>query len=97
MRAMPAVLVTSGPYALTRNPMYAGHLLFTAGLAIATCSPLAALLLAERWIRFERRIRIDERRLAQRFGAHFDAYRERVPRWLPRPAFPLAATPGAGA
>ncbi|GMV07975.1 MAG: hypothetical protein AMXMBFR53_42500 [Gemmatimonadota bacterium] len=29
---------------------------------------------------------LEERELAQRFGAAWDAYRTRVPRWIPRSA-----------
>lgn len=83
MRSLPAALVVGGPYAHTRNPMYLGHLVFTAGLAVATRSPLALALLAERWLRFQRRIETDERRLAERFGVDYEAYRMKVPRWLP--------------
>jgi protein-S-isoprenylcysteine O-methyltransferase Ste14 len=84
MRSLPAALVTTGPYANTRNPMYLGHLVFTAGLLLATRSPLALALLVERWLRFSRRVEADEQRLSSLFGDRYEAYRRAVPRWLPR-------------
>src|SRR5512138_3502268 len=45
MKTMPDSLVTGGPYAYTRNPMYLGHLIFLAGLALTLHSELAAVIL----------------------------------------------------
>ena len=83
MSTEPRRLVTGGPYAHTRNPMYLGHLMFSAGLALAVRSPLALVLLFERWRRFSAQVRVDERRLTKIFGAQYDAYLRSVPRWLP--------------
>ena len=85
--AHPDRLVTTGPYALVRNPMYLGHLVFLAGAVALTRSPAALAGLAIQWQRFAERVAIDERRLADRFGHEYVEYVERVPRWLPRPAF----------
>jgi protein-S-isoprenylcysteine O-methyltransferase Ste14 len=84
-QGMPERLVEDGPYRWTRNPMYAGHLAFLAGLALSTRSPVAAGLLGwhVRW--FGDRVGKDEQRLAERFGAAYDEYCARTPRWLPRP------------
>jgi protein-S-isoprenylcysteine O-methyltransferase Ste14 len=79
----PVRLVTDGPYGLTRNPMYLGHLTFVVGLAAATRSPLAVLLGARQLARFRERVRVDEERLERIFGEEYRAYRARVPRWLP--------------
>lgn len=81
----PNRLVITGPYALSRNPMYLGHLIFTAGLALSFGSPLAWLLLAERWRRFSRQVDEDEERLEGLFGAAYTRYKATVPRWLPTP------------
>jgi protein-S-isoprenylcysteine O-methyltransferase Ste14 len=78
----PAALVTDGPYAVTRNPMYLGHLVFAAGLVGATRSPLAVALFIERLVRFRRRVAVDETRLERLFGDEYRAYRQRVPRWI---------------
>jgi protein-S-isoprenylcysteine O-methyltransferase Ste14 len=84
-QGMPDRLVTSGPYAWSRNPMYAGHLTFLAGLAVASGSPAAAAVLAGHVPWFARRVGRDEARLRDRFGASYDAFAARVPRWLPNP------------
>lgn len=78
----PTALVTDGPYAMTRNPMYLGHLIFMAGLVGATRSPLAVALFVERIVRFRRRVAIDEARLERLFGDEYRSYRARVPRWI---------------
>src|SRR5690606_16047478 len=44
MDTPPERLVTTGPFALSRNPMYMGHIIFLAGLALALHSWLAAAL-----------------------------------------------------
>ena len=80
---LPTRLLTDGPYAYSRNPMYLGHLLFSLGLLLVTRSPLAALLLVERLVRFQRRVERDEVRLLEQFGAEYRAYLGRVRRWLP--------------
>jgi len=85
--AEPERLVTDGPYGLTRNPMYLGHLVFLSGLVALTRSPVALAGLGLQWQRLAERARLDERRLADRFGHEYVEYVERVPRWLPRPAF----------
>lgn len=82
--ALPARLVTDGPYAISRNPMYLGHLAFLAGLIGATRSPFAVLFAIRQLVRFRRRVRIDERRLEDTFGDEYRAYVERVPRWFVR-------------
>jgi protein-S-isoprenylcysteine O-methyltransferase Ste14 len=82
-QGMPDRLVTTGVYARTRNPMYLGHLVFMTGAALVTRSPLAigALAVAGPW--FGGRVAKDEGRLAVAFGAEYEEYRRRVPRWLP--------------
>ena len=79
----PDRLLTGGPYALTRNPMYLGHLIFMLGLALSTGSGLAwAILLANiPW--FQHRVMFDEQRLREKFGWEYEEYCRRVKRWLP--------------
>ena len=82
--AEPERLVTAGPYAVVRNPMYLGHLVFLAGLVALTRSPAALAGLFIQGQRFSERVAVDERRLADRFGHEYVEYTERVPRWSPR-------------
>lgn len=79
----PDRLVTTGVYAHTRNPMYLGHLVFLAGLTAATRSPLALAVTAALVPWFDERARTDHRRLLELFGAEYERYAARVPRWLP--------------
>ena len=79
----PQRLVTSGPYRLSRNPMYVAvvtvlagwctasdsRALFIYGVAALCAVALRVVLVEEPWA-------------ARRFGAEWDAYRTRVPRWL---------------
>src|SRR5262245_51656986 len=63
----PTHLVTGGPYRFTRNPMYLGHLIFFAGLAVTFRSWFALALLAANAIWFHRRVLADEARLITQF------------------------------
>lgn len=83
MEVPPDVLVKSGPYRFTRNPMYLGHLIFMLGLAITLWSAFALLLLVLRAIWFNSRVRHDEQRLRDKFGTEYDDYCAQVRRWIP--------------
>lgn len=79
----PERLVTTGPYAYTRNPMYLGHIFFLTGLTLAAKSPLAALIAVGTAIWFHFRVLGDERKLVQLLGKPYVAYTRRVRRWIP--------------
>ncbi|HZT64117.1 MAG TPA: isoprenylcysteine carboxylmethyltransferase family protein [Burkholderiales bacterium] len=79
----PERLVTDGPYRWCRNPMYLGHLIFFAGLALALQSWLAAAVLAIHAVWFDRRVKSDEARLIALFGDAYRDYQIRVKRWIP--------------
>jgi protein-S-isoprenylcysteine O-methyltransferase Ste14 len=79
----PDRIVDAGPYRWVRNPMYLGHLVFLAGLALALRSWLGAAVLAAHVAWFHRRVREDEARLADRFGDAYRDYCRRVKRWIP--------------
>jgi len=87
-------LVTEGPYAITRNPMYLGWSAGVLGLALASRSAwmLIAWALAVRAL--DREVKAEESRLSSRFGLAYAAYRTRVPRYLPR--FRRSPASGAG-
>jgi protein-S-isoprenylcysteine O-methyltransferase Ste14 len=81
--APPRHLVTSGPYRLSRNPMYVGVVTILTGwwllwdsrtlliyaLAVLGAVHVRVLLAEEPWA-------------ARNFGAEWEAYRVRVPRWI---------------
>jgi protein-S-isoprenylcysteine O-methyltransferase Ste14 len=83
MQTPPERLVTSGPYAYCRNPMYLGHIIFLTGVALTLRSELAALIAVASAVWFHFRVRRDEQRLAERFGAPYREYTARVKRWIP--------------
>jgi hypothetical protein len=83
MKTMPERLVTGGPYAYTRNPMYLGHLLFLAGLALTLRSELGAVIFLANVVFFHVRVRRDEERLREFFGEAYAQYCARVKRWIP--------------
>jgi protein-S-isoprenylcysteine O-methyltransferase Ste14 len=76
-------LVSSGVYALTRNPMYLGFLLVLAGWAVFLSNVLGLLLLPV-FVFYMNRFQIEpeEKALAILFGPAFNAYQSRVRRWL---------------
>lgn len=83
LRNPPERLVTSGIFAYTRNPMYLGHLIFIAGLAIALRSYLGAALLIAHVPWFQMRVLRDEARLREMFDEQYAAYTKKVKRWIP--------------
>jgi hypothetical protein len=79
----PERLVAGGPYRFCRNPMYLGHLIFLAGLALTLESWIAAGVFALHAVWFDRRVREDEARLSALFGDRYREYLARVKRWIP--------------
>jgi protein-S-isoprenylcysteine O-methyltransferase Ste14 len=80
-------LVTSGPFALVRNPLYFGNMMIYAGIGIMSMAlfpwlPLVALV----WfaIQYHLIVTREEEYLAERFGAAYAEYRAAVRRFLPR-------------
>ena len=76
-------LVTRGIYRLSRNPMYVGMLLLLLGWAVLLGSGLAALVCPLFYLWIDRlQIPFEERHIRALFGKEYDAYRQRVRRWL---------------
>jgi len=87
-------LITSGPYAFTRNPLYLGTAAVAAGLLVAAHSWTVALLGAVYFIAFyPAAMRSEERKMRARYGSAFDAYAARVPLFWPRRPPPGSAQP----
>jgi protein-S-isoprenylcysteine O-methyltransferase Ste14 len=79
----PSALITNGVFAWSRNPMYVGMVLILFGIAVLVGSLTPFLVPAGFAVLMDRRfIRPEERMLATKFGAQWDAYRARVRRWL---------------
>jgi protein-S-isoprenylcysteine O-methyltransferase Ste14 len=83
MDTPPERLVTTGPFAWCRNPMYLGHIIFLLGLTLSLQSVLAALITVATAVWFQFRVQRDERRLSERFGQPYVDYAARVKRWIP--------------
>lgn len=78
-------LNTRGPYAHVRNPLYVGNFGICAGLLLIANDPWVTLLaLAFFFGEYFFIIRAEENFLRSRFGAQFDDFCARVPRWIPR-------------
>jgi protein-S-isoprenylcysteine O-methyltransferase Ste14 len=78
-------LVTEGPYALVRNPIYTGMLgmLVATGLALSRPAGLVVALVLFGVGTFVR-VRSEEKLLREAFGAQFEVYARRVPAVFPR-------------
>lgn len=92
-------LVTAGPYAYIRNPLYAGNFITAAGFAIAftgrNCPVMRALLvggsLAAMAAIYATIVPHEEAFLREQFGQSFERYCDNVQRYVPR------STPSEGA
>jgi protein-S-isoprenylcysteine O-methyltransferase Ste14 len=83
MKIPPERLVTGGPYAWCRNPMYLGHLIFLLGLALTLQSVVALGPLVLTLVLLQMHVLEDEKRLQELFGVDYEAYAARVNRWIP--------------
>ena len=78
-------LVTTGPYSLTRNPLYFFSLLGFTGVGFATETFTLGIALTVFFLAaYPVVIANEEKVLRGRFGSAFDDYCARVPRFLPR-------------
>lgn len=87
---MPAnpvsTLVNTGPYRLSRNPMYLALAMIQLGIALSTANAWDFLTLAV-YVLLTRLLVInpEERYLRQRFGDAYVRYCAQVPRWIGLP------------
>jgi protein-S-isoprenylcysteine O-methyltransferase Ste14 len=79
----PLQLVISGPYRVSRNPMYVSVLTIVAGWCVLWDSrTLVYYALGTLTAVYARVLWIEEPWAARTFGSDWDAYRGRVPRWF---------------
>ena len=81
-------LVTSGPYAWVRNPLYAGTALIAAGLAVASRRWAAAALLAAFFLLVYLPVVEQEEQHLRKLFPEYEEYARRTPRFLPRRRMP---------
>ena len=78
-------LTTTGPYALTRNPLYIANTLICVGLTAASelfwMAPITLVWCA---IVYSLVVRYEEGRVLRKYGRPFQQYMAAVPRWMPR-------------
>jgi protein-S-isoprenylcysteine O-methyltransferase Ste14 len=82
MSLVPETLAASGPYGVSRNPMYVSEQVVVLGWAALFGSPrvlggAAALAAGMRYA-----VSREEKTLETRFGDAWDEYAARVPRWI---------------
>ncbi|MEO8946106.1 MAG: isoprenylcysteine carboxylmethyltransferase family protein [Gemmatimonadaceae bacterium] len=86
-------LVTYGPFARSRNPLYNGNFLIWMGFAVISgvfwFLPVAIVLFA---IEYSLIVRFEEGVLESTFGAEYLAYKSRTARWIPS----TSSTPAEG-
>jgi len=79
-------LVTYGIFSWVRNPLYVGNFLVWMGFAVISgvlwFIPVAAVIFA---IEYTLIVRYEEGVLETIFGQEYLAYKQRTPRWFPRP------------
>jgi len=81
----PKKLVVEGPYGLVRNPMYWS----VASVMLGEAAVFHSVALAELAVAFFAGVNLfvllyEEPALRRKFGAEYEEYCRRVPRWLPR-------------
>ena len=97
-RTKRGALMTAGPFALVRNPLYVGNFGILIGLVLASgllwMLPVAWLVFA---LRSSAITRFEEAALVARFGEAYLDYARAVPKWWPRRAGLHRALRDAGA
>lgn len=76
-------LVTSGPYRYSRNPIYISELALALGCGLLLRSPAILALTPLLFLALTKlAVEPEERHLRAKFGAAFEAFEARTPRWL---------------
>jgi protein-S-isoprenylcysteine O-methyltransferase Ste14 len=91
-------LVTTGPFAFVRNPLYVGNMLLYAGVGVMSMAlfpwlPVAAL--GWFYLQYSMIVSQEEEYLAGQFGETYDEYRSHVPKFLPRLTPYIASAPAS--
>ena len=76
-------LITSGPYALVRHPIYTGLLLAFVGCAVARGEWRGLLAVALVFVALWRKLALEEKWMRAQFGESYEAYSRRVAALVP--------------
>jgi protein-S-isoprenylcysteine O-methyltransferase Ste14 len=84
-------LVTAGPYAYVRNPLYLGNFITGLGFCLMACGALnwgyriifIGLAVVSYYVIYNEIIKLEENYLLQTFGAPYQEYLQAVPRLFP--------------
>lgn len=76
-------LVRSGPFGLSRNPLYAGTIFILAAFSLFYGWLPMILFVLFHAIRFHRIVLYEEQQLSENLAEEFQSYKREVPRWFP--------------
>ncbi|MFA4940430.1 isoprenylcysteine carboxylmethyltransferase family protein [Brevundimonas sp.] len=80
-------IVSAGPYSVSRNPLYVFSFIGAFGIGAQSGSFSIGLIFAFAcWVVFRIVVGREERFLTDAFGSQYQNYRERTPRFLPKPS-----------
>lgn len=75
-------LITTGPFAVSRNPMMLGVIVAQLGLFLALPTLFTLVCLLVGFWAVVKQVSVEERVLQGQFGAAYEAYRAQTPKWL---------------
>lgn len=91
-------LITDGPFAYVRNPLYVGNMLLYVGVGVMSMALVPWLpIIAIMWFYFQYSliVRQEEDYLENRFGEEYEDYRKGVGRFVPRLRHYVSSNPPA--
>ena len=75
-------LITTGPFSITRNPLYIANIIIISAYAIIACAPwMAPVTALLTFIMYHLIVHREEYLLTESFGEEYTAYKRLVPRW----------------
>lgn len=78
-------LTTTGPYQYLRNPIYIGNMVILAGLCVMSeLLWFLPMVMIYSLAVYHMVVRHEEAHLEQKYGEDYQAFLNRVPRWIPR-------------
>lgn len=89
-------LITNGPFAYVRNPLYVGNMVLYAGVGVMSMALMPWLLImAIVWfyIQYHLIVTQEEEYLAARFGEEYEKYKKAVGRFVPKLGRYISPTP----